>query len=55
MTNHMVVLAVEADDVENVRDLAFQGRLSQWNTCEIYPAVSFEDALARVEELPTVF
>ena len=55
MTNHMVVVAVEADNIDKVRELAFQGRLSQWNTCEIHMTSTFEEALTRVEELPTVF
>jgi uncharacterized protein with GYD domain len=55
MTNHMVFVAVEADDANAVRELAFQGRLGQWNTVEIYQTSTFEEALGRVEELPTVF
>ena len=55
MTNHMVVVAVEADDVQKVRELAFQGRLSQWNTCEIYATSTLEEALVRVDEVPTIF
>ncbi|MDQ3893960.1 MAG: hypothetical protein M3292_04750 [Actinomycetota bacterium] len=55
MTNHMVVVAVEADNMDKVRELAFQGRLSQWNTCDIHATSTFEEALTRVEELPTVF
>ena len=55
MTNHMVVVAVEADDADKVREFAFQGRLSQWNTVEIYQTSTLEEALTRVQELPTVF
>jgi len=55
MTNHMVVVAVEADDADKVREFTFQGRLSQWNTCEIYQTSTLEEALTRVQELPTVF
>ncbi len=55
MTNHMVVVAVEADNIDQVRELTFQGRLSQWNTCEIYATSTLEEALIRVEELPTIF
>jgi uncharacterized protein with GYD domain len=55
MTNHMVVVAVEADDADKVRELAFQGRLSQWNTVEIYQTSTLEEALTRVQELPTIY
>jgi hypothetical protein len=55
MNNHKVVVAVEADNIDQVRELVFQGRLSQWNTCEIYMTSTLEEALARVEELPTIF
>ena len=55
MTNHMVFVAVEADSIESVREFTFQGRLSQWNTCEIYATSTLEEALGRVAELPTVF
>jgi uncharacterized protein with GYD domain len=55
MTNHTVFVAVEADDADRVRELAFQGRLSQWNTVEIYQTSTFEEALTRVQELPTIY
>jgi hypothetical protein len=55
MTNHQVIIAVEADDADSVRDFAWQGRLGQWNTVEIIQTVSFEDAMTRVNELPTIF
>jgi uncharacterized protein with GYD domain len=55
MTNHMVVAAVEADDADKVREFAFQGRLSQWNTVEIYQTSTLEEALARVQEMPMIY
>lgn len=55
MTNHMVFVAVEADSVEAVRELTFQGRISQWNTVEIYPVSTLEQALERASELPTIY
>jgi hypothetical protein len=55
MTNHMVFVAVEADNIDQVREFTFQGRLSQWNTVEIYATSTLEEALTRVEELPTVY
>ena len=55
MTNHQVFVAVEADDANAVRELAFQGRLSQWNTVEILQVSTLEEALTRVHELPTIY
>jgi uncharacterized protein with GYD domain len=55
MTNHMVVVAVEADEADKVREFAFQGRLSQWNTVEIYQTSTLEEALARVQEMPMIY
>jgi uncharacterized protein with GYD domain len=55
MTNHQVIVAVEADDANSVREFAWQGRLGQWNTVEIIQCVTFEEALTRVQELPTIF
>ena len=55
MTNHMVIIAVEADSIDNVREFTFQGRLIQWNTCEIYATNTLEEALRRTEELEPIF
>jgi hypothetical protein len=55
MTNHKLFVAVEADSVEAVREFTWQGRLSQWNTVEIYPVSTLEEAIGRSQELPTVY
>src|SRR5438128_680145 len=55
MTNHMVFVAVEADDADAVRELTIQGRLSQWNTVEIFQTSTLEEALTRVQEMPMVY
>jgi hypothetical protein len=55
MTNHTVFVAVEADDANAVREFAFQGRLGQWNTIEILQTSTLEEALTRVQELPTIY
>ena len=55
MNNHMLFAAVEADDFDTVREFAFQSRLGQWNTVEIYQVSSLEEALTKVTELPTVY
>lgn len=55
MNNHTVFAAVEADDVSTVREFAFQSRLGQWNTVEIYQVSTLEEALTKVDELPTIY
>jgi uncharacterized protein with GYD domain len=55
MTNHQVYVAVEADDANAVREFAFQGRLGQWNKVEIFQTSTLEEALTRVQELPTIY
>jgi uncharacterized protein with GYD domain len=55
MNNHMVFVAVEADDMNSVREFAFQSRLAQWNTIEIYQVSTLEEALTKVNELPTIY
>ena len=55
MNNHMVFVAVAADDLGTVREFAFQSRLGQWNTVEIYQVATLEEALTKVNELPTIY
>jgi uncharacterized protein with GYD domain len=55
MNNHKVFVAVEADDMNAVREFAFQARLSQWNTIDIYQVSTLEEALTKVNELPTIY
>jgi uncharacterized protein with GYD domain len=55
MTNHQVYAAVEADDANAVREFAWQGRLSQWNTVEILQVSTLEEALTRVAEVPPIY
>ncbi|HET7744019.1 MAG TPA: hypothetical protein VFK76_04695 [Gaiellaceae bacterium] len=55
MNNHMVFAAVEADDMSTVREFAFQSRLGQWNTIDIYQVSTLEEALTKVNELPTIY
>jgi len=55
MNNHMVFAAVEAEDMSSVREFAFQARLGQWNTVEIYQTSTLEEALTKVNELPTIY
>jgi uncharacterized protein with GYD domain len=54
-TNHLVLVAAEADDMDKVRELVIQGRFAQWNECEIYETNTLEEALGRVDEHPAMF
>lgn len=53
--DHVVLVVVEADDIDSVRDLMFQSRLIQWNTTTIHPTYSLEEALAKADELEAIF
>jgi hypothetical protein len=55
MNNHQVYAAVEANDMDTVREFAFQSRLGQWNTIDIYQVATLEEALTKVNELPTIY
>jgi uncharacterized protein with GYD domain len=55
MLTHQVFVAVEADDADSVRELAWQGRMAQWNTVEILQTSTLEETLERVGELPAVY
>jgi len=55
MSNHLIFAAVEADDMDSVREFAFQARLGQWNTVDIYQVSTLEHALTKVNELPAIF
>jgi hypothetical protein len=53
--DHVVLAVVEANDIEAVRDFMFQSRLIQWHTTTIHATYSLEEALARADELETIF
>jgi hypothetical protein len=53
--NHLIVIVVEADDIKQVGQLVHEGRLAQWNTCEIYPTKTLQEAMDRADELPAIF
>ena len=52
---HIILAVVEADDIEAVRDFMFQSRLVQWNTTNIHATYSLEEALARADDMETIF
>jgi predicted RecB family endonuclease len=53
--DHIILAVVEADDIDSVRDFAFQSRLMQWNTVKIHATYSMEEAVAMIDELEPVF
>ena len=55
VNNHIVSAAVESKDMDSVREFAFQSRLGQWNTLEIYQVSTLEEALTKINELPTIY
>ena len=53
--DHIILAVVEADDIDSVRDFAFQSRLMQWNTVKINATYSMEEALALIDQAEPIF
>jgi hypothetical protein len=53
--DHIILAVLEADDLDSVRDFAFQSRLMQWNTVRIHATYSMEEALGLIEDAETIF
>jgi hypothetical protein len=53
--DHIILAVVEADDIESVRDFAFQSRLMQWNTVKINATYSMEEALGLIDQAEPIF
>ena len=53
--DHIVLVVVEATDIEAVRDFIFQSGLIQWNTTKVHATYSMEEALARADDMETIF
>lgn len=53
--DHVIYTVAEADNIDAVREFAVQSRLAQWNTTRIHATWSMEEAMSKLEELPTVF
>ena len=53
--DHIILAVLEADDIDSVRDFAFQSRLMQWNTVRIHATYSMEEALGLIEDAETIF
>jgi len=53
--DHIVLAVVEANDIEVVRDFVLKSRLIQWNTTNIHATYSIDEALAKADDLETIF
>ena len=52
---HIILMVVDADDIESVRNFALQSRLMQWNTVKINATYSIEEAVALIDEVESIF
>ena len=53
--DHILLAVVEANDIDAVRDFAFESRLAQWNTTKIHATYSIDEALARADQMEMMF
>jgi hypothetical protein len=53
--DHIVLAVVDAKDIEAVRDFILRSRLIQWNTTKIHATYSMEEAIAKADDLETIF
>jgi hypothetical protein len=53
--DHIILVVVEAGDIDSVRNFALQSRLMQWNTVKIHATYSIEEAVAMIDEVEAIF
>ena len=53
--DHVIYTVAEADNIEAVRELVTESRLAQWNTIHMNATWSMDEAMAKADQLPTVF
>jgi hypothetical protein len=53
--DHVILVVVEADDINSVRHFALQSGLMQWNTVKIHATYSIGEAVAMVDEVEAIF
>jgi hypothetical protein len=53
--DHILLVVVEANDIEVVRDFILHSRLIQWNTTKIHATYSIDEAIAKTDLLETIF
>jgi hypothetical protein len=52
--SHRMVVLTEAPNVEAVRDFTMETGLVQWNSLEIYPAWTLDEAVRHASELTAI-
>jgi len=53
--DHIILVVVEADDIDSVRSFALQSRLMQWNKVDIHATYSIEEAVTMIDEVEAIF
>ena len=53
--DHIILLVVESEDIDSVRNFALQSGLMQWNTVKIHATYSIQEALAMIDEVEAIF
>jgi hypothetical protein len=53
--DHIILVVVEAGDIDSVRNFALLSRLMQWNTVKIHATYSIEEAVAMIDEVEAIF
>jgi len=53
--DRIILVVVDADDIDSVRNFALQSRLMQWNTVKIHATYSIEEAVGMIDELEPIF
>jgi hypothetical protein len=53
--DHVILMVVESETIEAVRQLVMESGLSQWNTVRVNATWSIEEALATIEGLAPIF
>ena len=53
--DHIIMVIVEAGDIEAVRSFITESGLIQWNTTKVHATWSLEEALEKVDSLTPIF
>jgi hypothetical protein len=53
--DHIILLVVESDDIDSVRNFALRSHLMQWNTVKIHATYSIEEAVTMIDEVEAIF
>jgi hypothetical protein len=53
--DHIILVVVESNDIDSVRNFALQSRLMQWNTVKIHPTYSIDEAIEMIDSVDAIF